>query len=60
MNHHKNQINHVVDYLTNKIDDINEFYNEIKRLGVLINDSSGCLGKKGINLCKEVKKAFIG
>ena len=53
-------VNDVVDHLTNKIDDINGFYNEIERLGVLIQDSSGCLGKKGINLCEEVKKAFIG
>ena len=58
-NAYHNMINDVVDYLTDKIDDINEFYNEFIRLGVLIQDNNDCLKRNHQKICDSIYKKFM-
>lgn len=56
--YHK-MVEDAVDNIITRIDDIDDFYNEIERLGQLIRENEGCLNKKGKNLCNDVKNTFL-
>ena len=56
--YHK-MVEDAVDDIITRIDDIDDFYNEIERLGQLIRENAGCLNKKGKNLCNDVKDIFL-
>ena len=43
----------------NKYDDVNDFYNEIIKLGNLIEKYDGCLSKGGENICDAILKKIL-